>query len=42
LRPLEVADIADQVGDLAVVKLVSGRLDQQLRTVELGVAAVVV
>jgi hypothetical protein len=41
-RALEVADVAAELGELALVKAVSGRLDHELRAVELCVAAVVV
>jgi hypothetical protein len=41
-RALEVADVAAELGELALVELVSGRLDHELRAGELCVAAVVV
>src|SRR2546426_7677128 len=41
-RALEAADVAAELGELALVKLASGRLDHELRAVELCVTAVVV
>jgi hypothetical protein len=41
-RALEVADVAGELGELALVKRVSGRLHHELGAVELCMAAVVV